>query len=171
MNKISVIGWAFLAGAALGSHPSAARAQIPGESAYNMRRSLRDEYRAIVYEEVRQAMVEWTEQVNGRNIDQLKKGVTENVLFAPLGWSVVGQAQFADSMKNWLPRVGGYHFIMADFDASGNLAYAYGTVRYHLAGGSTSTGGTETSGEAVIVLYRSGSRWKVRSYLERQPSP
>jgi hypothetical protein len=67
--------------------------------------------------------------------------------------------------------MGGYHFIMADFDASGNLAYAYGTVRYHLSSLGGTPAGTEVSCEAVIVLYHSGSKWKVRSYIERPLAP
>ncbi len=155
---------------AVAGAPNAVLAQIPGESAYESRRSLRDEYRALAYEEVRQSMADWTEQLNARQLDRLKKGVSEGVLFAPMGWSASGQDAFADSMKTWLPRMGGFHFVMADFDASGNLAYAYGTVRYHLSA-ATAAPGTEVSAEAVIVLYHAGSKWKVRSYIERPLAP
>lgn len=157
--------------AGVAARPRVARAQIPGESVFDSHRSLRDEYRALAYEEVRQAMMDWTESLNGRQLDRLKKSVSDAILFAPMGWAVVGHDAFADSMKTWLPRIGGFHFTMADFDASGNLAYAYGTVRYHLTGVGTNPGGTEISAEAVIVLYHLGSKWKVRSYLERPLAP
>jgi ketosteroid isomerase-like protein len=170
VTKLQAVVAVTIASAALGA-PSAVLAQIPGESAYDTRRSLRDEYRALAYEEVHQAMTEWSEAVNARQLDRLKKSVTETVLYAPMGWSAGSQEGFIDSMKTWLPRMGGYHFVMADFDASGNLAYAYGTVRYHLAGAESVPAGTEVSGEAVIVLYHAGSKWKVRSYIERPLAP
>jgi hypothetical protein len=56
---------------------------------------------------------------------------------------------------------------MLDFDVSGNMAYTLADVRYHVA----ATPGVEPVGdvtaESVIVFYRAGARWKIRTYVER----
>ena len=143
-------------------------AQIPGESSFESKRSFREEFRAAAYEEVRTALDEWAEQINNRKADKLRKGVATPVLFAPVGLSGIGDSEFGDSVATWLQRVAGYHVSIADFDASGNIAYVYGTTRYHL---STGSGGSDVNAEVIIVLYRTGSRWKIRSYLERPLTP
>ena len=157
---VALAAWAAIA-------PCQAAAQVPGESAFEGRRSLRDEYRSIVLQELKESIAEWTDDLNNRKLDRLKKDVTDDVYFAPVGWSVTGVTSFVDSLKTRLPTLGGFYFTLLDFEASSNLAYALVSVRYHVASG----GGAETTGnvmaEASIVFYRAGSRWKVRSYLER----
>jgi ketosteroid isomerase-like protein len=147
--------------------PGAASAQVPGESVYEERRSLREEYRAVAYEEVKQSVAEWVDNLNAHKLNELRKGVTSTVYFAPVGWNASGLPSFTDSLTRRLPALGGFHFTLLDFDASGSLAYALADVRYHVDPGSGAMPSGDVNVEAVIVFFRAGPRWKIRSYLER----
>ena len=70
-----------------------------------------------------------------------------------------------DTLASWLPRIGGYHLTPLDFDASGNLAYLFGMLRYDRREADGTTKAIDA--EWVMILYLWGRTWKVRSYLER----
>ena len=142
-----------------------ASAQLPGESVYETRKDPRAEVRARAFEEVKPFLAEWSSLIAKRDRARLEKAMMDAVLFSPLGLSADGRATVADTLANWLPRVSGYHLTPIDFDASGNLAYAFGTLRYdRRAADGTSEA---INAEWVMVLYLWGRTWKVRSYLER----
>ncbi len=140
-------------------------AQLPGESVYETRKNPREEVRARAFEEVKPFLVEWSRLIGRRETAPLDKILMDAVLFAPLGLEANGRVTVVDTLARWLPRISGYHLTPLDFDASGNLAYGFGTMRYERA--EANGGSTTIDGEWVMVLYLWGRSWKVRSYLER----
>ncbi len=140
-------------------------AQLPGESVYETRKSPREEVRARAFEEVKPFLAEWSRLIGTKDRRTLDKVLMDAVLFAPLGLEASGRATVGDTLVSWLPRISGYHLTPLDFDASGNLAYGFGTVRYSRT--EANGGPTVIDGEWVMVLYLWGRTWKVRSYLER----
>ncbi len=140
-------------------------AQLPGQSVYEGRKNLREEARARAFEEVKPVLADWSDQISGRNQKRLDKLLMDAVMFSPLGLLAEGRPAVGDSLTGWLPRISGYHLTPLDFDASGNLAYVFGALRYDRidADGVAKT----IEAEWVMVLYLWGRSWKVRSYLER----
>lgn len=148
---------------AVGATPVSA--QLPGQSVFEGRKNPREEVRARAFEEIKPVLADWSDQISGRNRNRLDKMLMDAVLFAPLGLMAEGRAAVGDSLAGWLPRISSYHLTPLDFDASGNLAYAFGALRYDRidADGVAKT----IEAEWVMVLYLLGRSWKVRSYLER----
>lgn len=146
-------------------------AQIPGESAYGPKISMRQQYLAQTFEEVRGTLNEWQELIRKRDLNRLKKMVTDEVLFSQAdGTTLKGKEAVGDSLALRLPRIGGYGLIPEDFDASGEVAYIMGSVRYDL---QHPTRPTTVSGNFMMVLFQRGPNWRIRSYIERVdlPSP
>ena len=140
-------------------------AQLPGQSVYEGRKNPREEVRARAFEEIKPVLADWSDQISGRNRGRLDKMLMDAVLFSPLGLIAEGRAAVGDSLAGWLPRISSYHLTPLDFDASGNLAYLFGALRYDRR---DPDGGSKTiEAEWVMVLYLWGRSWKVRSYLER----
>lgn len=148
---------------AVGAKPVSA--QLPGQSVFEGRKNPREEVRARAFEEIKPVLADWSDQISERNQKRLDKLLMDAVMFSPLGLLAEGRPAVGDSLTGWLPRISGYHLTPLDFDASGNLAYAYGAVRYDRrdADGVAKT----IEAEWVMVLYLWGRSWKVRSYLER----
>jgi len=161
-----VIGRSLLLAAVLAAlAPERGFAQLPGESVYERRSNPRAEVRAVAYEEVRMVLEDWSRLIGQGDHRALGKLMMDEVLFGPLGLVADGKRTVGDTLVSWLPRVAGYHLTPLDFDASGNLAYAFGTLRYD----RRNPGGISTTIDAewVMILYLWGRSWKVRSYLER----
>lgn len=56
-----------------------------------------------------------------------------------------------------------------DFTANGEMAYVFGRVTYRLA--SPQGGAADARGDFMIVFVVQGTRWRVRSYIERPTVP
>jgi hypothetical protein len=153
--------------AALLVTPGIAAAQMPTESAFASRKSFREEFLEHTLPEVNRALQAWTKAVESRNLKDIKRLATEDVLFAPLeGWLAKGP-EALDSLKTYLPRVSAFGITLFDFDAGGSMASVYASIYYQLATGAT----RETVvADAAIVLVQRGSVWQIRSYVER-PRP
>lgn len=144
---------------------TSASAQLPGQSVYEGRKNPREEVRARAYEEIKPVLADWSDQIAGRSQKRLDKILMDAVLFSPLGLLAEGRPAVGDSLAGWLPRISGYHLTPLDFDASGNLAYVFGAVRYDRKDAEAVAKTIEA--EWVMVLYLWGRSWKVRSYFER----
>ena len=140
-------------------------AQLPGQSVYESRKNLREEVRARAYEEVKPVLADWSSLIAKKDRAQLDKMMMDAMVFSPLGLSAEGRAMVVDTLASWLPRIGGYHLTPLDLDASGNLAYVFGMLRYDRRGADGTTKAIDA--EWVMILYLWGRTWKVRSYLER----
>ena len=142
-----------------------ASAQLPGESAYETKKNPREEVRARAFEEVKPFLADWNALIAKKDRARLDRLMMDGVLFGPLGLLANGRVTVADTLALWLPRISGYYLTPLDFDASGNLAYAFGTLRYDRRDGDGTVKAIDA--EWVMVLYLWGRTWKVRSYLER----
>lgn len=158
--------WALLAGLLLA--PPSLRAQIPGESVFNSRASIRQEYLEHTYREVTKAIQDWTKAVGSGDPRRVKRLVSDELLFGPLGGGWLARGKEAlDSLETYFPRVSAFGISSFDFDASGGMAYVYASVYYQVAEGTT----RETiTADATIVFVQRGDTWKIRSYIER-PRP
>ena len=142
-----------------------ASAQLPGESVYESKKNPREEVRARAFEEVKPFLADWSALIAKKDRARLDRLMMDGVLFGPLGLLASGRVTVADTLALWLPRISGYYLTPLDFDASGNLAYAFGTLRYDRRDGDGTVKAIDA--EWVMVLYLWGRTWKVRSYLER----
>lgn len=142
-------------------------AQIPGSELGDGSRA-RSEYLEAVFGEVKLILEEWRDALHKGDMKRVRQMFTDDGLFSPAeGWYVQGREAVVDSLNSRGARVKGYHAALIDFTASGGLAYYLGRVSYQIdtAGGARSVAGT-----FVMVLYQSGRRWKIRSYIERDGS-
>jgi ketosteroid isomerase-like protein len=140
-------------------------AQLPGESVFSSRRSFRDEYLAKTWEDIQVSLTDWSQAVARSDAKTLRALLTPDALFAPLeGWLAKG-GEVLDSLASYTPRLSGYSVIPIDFDASGAMAYVFGSALYQILG----TNGQRSSPQVdvTIVLVQRGELWKVRSYIER----
>ncbi|MFN0180848.1 MAG: nuclear transport factor 2 family protein [Gemmatimonadales bacterium] len=156
---------------ALLTTPGIAAAQLPTESAFASRKSFREEYLEHTLLEVNRALLAWTKAVETRNLKDIKRLATDDLLFGPLeGWLAKGP-EALDSLKSYLPRISAFGITLFDFDAGGSMASVYASIYYQLATGAT----RETViADAAIVLVQRGPVWRIRSYVERPrpvPSP
>jgi len=139
--------------------------QHPGEPVTRSNVSLRKEFLAVTYKEAEAALADWLRAIDRQDTAAVRKLLAEQVRFSPAqGWVAVDPAEVVDRMADWLPTVSGYGFSIVDFDASASLAYLFGSVHYQRRGGGQE--GVVVA-DATLVLARRGSRWLVRSYLER----
>jgi len=150
-----------------GVTPSA-RAQLPGESVYSSKMSMRQEFLAHAYEEVRATLDLWQQSLRVQRVKDLVSILADEVIFTPVeGWTARGKADAADSLTRYVPRLSAYGLTPIDFDASGGLAYVFGATHYQI--GVPGNGDRRTvTAEVVIVLVQRGPTWKLRSYVERR---
>ena len=148
--------------------PAPLAAQLPGESVTRAPSNLRQEFLSVTYQETQQALETWLDLVNRRDPTKAMAFIADGAVFAPVDGGVAsGRAAIADSLARWLPRVAGYGFTAVDFDASASLVYVLGSVHYQL---QDEPAARVVRATATMVLTRRGSRWMLRSYLER-PTP
>src|SRR5262245_54318152 len=142
-------------------------AQLPGESVYAPKTSMRQEFLIHAFEEVKVALEDWQKHVREQDLKDLKNTFVDDAIFAPLeGWIAKGKAEIADSLASYLPRLSAFGLVTLDFDASGGLSYVFGTAHYQI-GLPGKTERKAVAAEVVIILVQRGATWRVRSYVER----
>ena len=153
---------------AAGSRGSAQ--SLPTDPAHEGRRNYRQEFLSITYVEIKEVLEEWRNLVGRRDTDALARAVTESVFFSPAeGWRVSGRTELVDSAGSWLTSVRNYSLTPEEFDASDNIAYVMAHVRYER---TFSAAGSEfVTAECMMVFYREGRHWRLRSYFERYQEP
>jgi ketosteroid isomerase-like protein len=140
-------------------------AQLPGESYTTSQSSMRQQFLALTYEEVKATLNDWQESIRKQDLNGLKKMVADEVLLSAAdGWTVKGKAEFAHVGAARMAKVAGYNMTAEDFDASGEVAYVMGRMRYDL---QETNRLTTVTGDFTIVFFRRGPRWQIRSYVER----
>jgi len=85
---------------------SPARGQIPGESVYGTRTSMRQEFLTHAFDEVKSTLDLWQQRVRTRDLKAIKAALADDAIFAPLaGWIARGRAEVGDSLAAYLPRL------------------------------------------------------------------
>ncbi len=153
---------ALLAG--VGAAPAAAQA-MPGGAPTDTR-AHRRAFLSEVYQNVAALVEAWKAAWEGDDPRALAALYAQDaVLFPYEGEHAAGRAAVQALLTEQLARSRDLRSVMIDFTASGSLAYYAGRFTYTV---QDPAGGTHVaSGTYVLVMERDGSRWKIRSHVER----
>lgn len=140
---------------------------LPTDPAHESRRNQKQEFLSVTYQEIKEVLQEWRDLVARADTQALAKAVTESVFFSPVeGWRASGREQVVDSAGRWLTSMRNYSLTPEEFDASGSMAYVMAHVRYERT--SAAGAGSEfVIADCLMVFYREGRQWRMRSYFER----
>ncbi len=162
MRVISIVLGTTLAGI------TSLQAQIPG-GYYESSDRIQARFIQESLREVTAFLVKWREVLATDDAKKLSTYFTVDGFFAPSrGETVQGRRNIQTQLEMLLPVTEGFHTTLVDFSVSGAMAYQYG--RYTQA--ITDQNGIKQPdrGTYVLVLYREGRDWKIRSYVERSDS-
>jgi ketosteroid isomerase-like protein len=116
----------------------------------------RAQFRSYVLGEFQEVLGEWLDAVQSREPERAARLYAEDA-FLQLDEPARGTAQVEAELVRWVRAVDGIQAGLADFDASGSLAY--GTVRVIIDGSPA-----DRQGIMLLVLRRAGGDWKIRAH-------
>jgi len=142
-----------------------AQAGVPGGDGMRADR-FRAEYYAEVVQQINKVMGQWRKAWREDDLDRLLRLYDSDAIIlmtdeAPAR-AEKGVHAFLDRM---LPETGEIQASMVDFEASGRLAYIWGSFYYDVTGGEQA--GKRITGDHVTLFIRQGRRWKIRSQVFR----
>lgn len=153
---------AFLLAAALAMVAAVdATAQNPQEGWRPSAEEARGEYYAYVIRSITDQLGEWRADWEADDLDDLTRRYTQNgVLYLPgNGNPIRGRDALRTEFARLLPSVGSIDLGMAEFDASGGMAYIAGRISYRIDDGAD---GHRVRGGHVTILVREGRTWRIR---------
>jgi ketosteroid isomerase-like protein len=154
----------------LSAYRASAQQHIPGGAARDLGGE-RNAYRAQVRAELTQLVTQWADAWNADDAAGLSRLVARNGTLAVEGFPLIrGPRAVSDSLPPLLAREEEMRWRIADFETSGDLAYAI----CDLAWGPGDAGGEgAVRGRMSFVATRvSNSEWRVRSVtIARAPTP
>lgn len=116
--------------------------------------------------EVTGFLIRWRDALASDDAKKVTEYFTEDgFLSLSRGESVQGRRDVRSQFEALLPSLEGFNSTLIDFTASGGMAYQYG--RYTQAIKDERGITTPERGTYVLILYRDGRDWKIRSYVER----
>ena len=147
---------AILLGLALGAVPASAQTTPGYRGDYDAARA---QFRAYALGEFQDVLARWLEAVNAGDAETAARLYTPDA-FVHLERPANGPAEAEATLRDWLGHLDEVRIGLADFDASGNLAY--GSVRVQLFG-SGSAG--DADGTMTFVMRKEGRDWMIRSQM------
>lgn len=145
----------------LSAHAASAQQHIPGGAARDLGGE-RSAYRAQVRAELTQLMTQWSDAWNADDAAGLSRLVARNGTLAIEGFPLMrGPRAVSDSLPSVLAREDGMQWRIADFETSGDMAYAICDLEW---GPGDAGGGEAVRGRMSFVATRvSNNEWRVRS--------
>lgn len=116
--------------------------------------------------EVTTFLVRWRDALASDDAKKVTEYFTEDgFLSLSRGEAVQGRRDVRSQFEALLPALEGFNSTLIDFTASGGMAYQYGRYTQVIKDERGIT--TPERGTYVLILYRDGRDWKIRSYVER----
>lgn len=116
--------------------------------------------------EVTKFLVRWRDALASDDAKKVTEYFTDDgFLSLSRGESVQGRRDVRSQFESLLPVLEGFNSTLIDFTASGGMAYQYGRYTQLIKDERGIT--TPERGTYVLILYRDGRDWKIRSYVER----
>ncbi len=141
------------------------QAQVPNAHLDGVNR-IRSKFLEESLREVTTFLVRWRDALASDDAKKVTEYFTEDgFLSLSRGEAVQGRRDVRSQFEALLPALEGFNSTLIDFTASGGMAYQYG--RYTQAIKDERGITTPERGTYVLILYRDGRDWKIRSYVER----
>lgn len=116
--------------------------------------------------EVTGFLTRWRDALASDDAKKVTEYFTEDgFLSLSRGESVQGRRDVRAQFEALLPVLEGFNSTLIDFTASGGMAYQFGRYTQVIRDERGIT--TPERGTYVLILYRDGRDWKIRSYVER----
>ena len=164
LSVLSALAFLFLS-----AHQASAQ-HLPGGTARDLGGE-RNAYRAQVRAELTQLVTQWADAWNADDAAGLSRLVARNGTLAVEGLPLIrGPQAVSDSLPAVLARDEAMQWRIADFETSGDLAYAICDLEWGLA--DAGGGGARRGRMSFVATRVSNSEWRVRSVtISRAPTP